>query len=203
MNRKFVKLYESALQRYTNGGFLTGDHVIFKEGFQNDPWFKNLGINTKEKLKAMVESGLNLRISAIKNVLPAVGGAGNTDYTGVDYNIDITTEMAPGRYGDFATVPARLLEPKSSYPNLPPVPEVFKKDDPGKRAAIKPKKVKDEANEVPFLSPRDTRLSDLGNGKLSKGDRELLNTNVKIPSSPAKGHSDPASYTANYLPKKR
>jgi len=202
MNRKFVKLYESALQRYTNGGLLTGDLVVFKEGFQNDPWFRGLGNNTKDKIKAMIESGLNLRVSAIKSVLPAVKGAGNTDYTGVDFNVDITTEIAPGRYGDFATIPGRLLEPKSSYPNLPPVPEVFKKGDPGRRAAIKPKKVKDEAEEVPFLSPRDTMLSDLGNKKLSRGDRELLNTNVKIPSSPAKGHNDPASYTANYLPKR-
>jgi len=200
MNKKFVKLYESALQRYTNGGFLAGDVVVFKEGAFNDQWFKELGENTKQKLKSMAASGLNLRVSAVKNRFPGVGGAGNTDYLGTETNVDITSEIAPGRYMDFATVPSRLLEPKSSYPNLPEVPEVFKKDDPSKRVNIKPKKVKDEAEEVPFLRPGETRKSDLGKGKMAEGDRELLNKNVSIPSSPAKDARDPASYTANYLP---
>ena len=200
MNKKFVKLYESALQRYTNGGFLAGDVVVFKEGAFSDPWFKELGENTKQKLKSMAGSGLNLRVSAVKNRFPGVGGAGNTDYLGTESNVDITSEIAPGRYMDFATVPARLLEPKSSYPNLPDVPEIFKKDDPSKRVNIKPKKVKDEAEEVPFLRPGETRKSDLGNGKLAEGDRELLNKNISIPSSPAKDARDPASYTAKYLP---
>lgn len=201
MKRNFVDLYESAMQRYTLGGLLAGDLVVFREGAFNDPWYKGLGVNTKEKIQSMVNSGLNLRVSAIKTVLPAVQGAGNTDYTGTEFNADITAEIAPGKYMDFVTVPGRLLEPKSSYPNLPEVPEVFKKDDPSRRVNIKPKKVKDESEEVPFISPKDTRLSDLGNNKLSKGDRELLNTNVKIPSSPVANHKDPASYTYQYLPK--
>jgi len=200
MKRNFVELYESAMQRYTLGGLLAGDVVIFKEGAFNDSWYKALGENTKEKIQSMVNSGLNLRVTNIKSVLPAVQGAGNTDYTGTEYNVDITSEIAPGRYMDFVTVPGRMLQPKSSYPNLPDVPEVFKKDDPSTRVNIKPKKVKDESEEVPFISPGDTRLSDLGNKKLSKGDRELLNTNVKIPSTPVS--PDPASYTYKYLPKK-
>lgn len=200
MKRNFVDLYESAMQRYTLGGLLAGDVVIFREGAFNDPWYKALGENTKEKIQSMVNSGLNLRVSNIKSVLPAVQGAGNTDYTGTEYNVDITSEIAPGRYMDFVTVPGRMLQPKSSYPNLPEVPEVFKKDDPSRRVNIKPKKLKGENEEVPFITPKDTRLSDLGNKKLSKGDRELLNTNVKIPSNPV--NSDPASYTYKYLPKK-
>jgi hypothetical protein len=201
MKRNFVKLFESAMQRYTLGGLLVGDVVVFKKGAFNDSWFKSLGTNTQEKLKNMANSGLNLRISAIKNVLPNVMGANNTDYTGTDFNVDITSEIAPGRYMDFATIPGRLLEPKSSVPNLPGVPEVLKKDDPGKRAHIKAKKVSNEQEEVPFYSPVQTRLSDIGKNKLNTGDRELNNKNVKIPSSPASGATDPASYTAKYLPK--
>lgn len=201
MKRRFVELYESALQRYTDGGFLAGDLVVFKDGALRDPWFKSLGSNTQEKIKSMIDSGLNLRVSAVKNVIPNVMGAGNTDYNNTQVNVDITSEIAPGRYMDFVTVPGSLLQPKHTYPNLPPVPEVLKKDDPGKRAHIKAKPVKDEAEEVPFYSPMQTRLSDLGNKKLSRGDRELLNTNVKIPSVPATGAADPASYTAKYLPK--
>ena len=200
MKRDFVKLFESAMQRYTLGGFLAGDLVVFKEGALRDPWFKDKGTNTVEKIKNMINSGLNLRVSAIKNVRPNVFGAGNTNYNSDEVNLDITSEIAPGRYMDFVTIPARLVEPKSSYPNLPEVPDVFKKDDPSKKVSIKPKEVKDEGQEVPFYSPAQTKISDLGNNKMSKGDRELKNTNVKIPSSPAKGASDPASYTAMYLP---
>lgn len=201
MNKKFVKILESHMQRFTGQGFLAGDVVVFKKDALRDPWFQSLGSNTQEKIKSMIASGLNLRVSAIKNVYPNVKGAGNTDYTGSDINIDITSEIAPGRYMDFVTVPGRMLEPVSTYPNLPDVPERFKADDPSKRVNIRPKKVKDEQQEVPFYSPMNTRLSDVGNKKLSTGDRVLNNTNVKIPSEPAKGASDPASYTANYLPK--
>ena len=202
MKRNFVNLFESAMQRYTLGGFLAGDVVVFKEGAFNDPWFKGLGTNTQEKIKSMANSGLNLRISAIKNVLPNVMGANNTDYTGTDVNVDIVSEIAPGRYMDFVTVPGKLLQPKGTVPNLPDVPEVFKKDDPGRRVHIKAKKVSDEQEEVPFYSPAQTRVSDVGNNKLAKGDRVLNNTNVKIPSSPAVGAADPAQYTAKYLPKR-
>jgi len=202
MKRNFVKLFESAISRYTRGGFLAGDVVVFNKGFQNDPWFKELGVNTKEKIQSMINSGLNLRVSNIKTTIPGVMGAGNTDYTGTDVFLDITSEIAPGKYMDFVTIPARLVSPIDSYPNLPEVPEVFKKDDPGKRAHINPKPVKDEQEEVPFFSPAQTRLSDIGNKKLAKGDRELSNKNTTIPSSPAKGVSDPAAYTHMYLPKK-
>jgi hypothetical protein len=202
MKRNFVELYESAMQRYTIGGLLAGDVVVFREGAFNDPWYKGLGENTKEKIQSMAKSGLNLRVSSIKSVLPAVQGAGNTDYNGTEFNVDITSEIAPGRYMDFVTVPARMLKPISSYPNLPEVPEVFKKGDPARRVNIKPKKLKGENEEVPFFSPKDTMLSDLGDKKLSKGDRALLNTNVKIPSQPVQGQADPASYTYKYLPKR-
>lgn len=200
MNKNFVKLYESWMQRYTLGGFLAGDVVVFKENALKDPWFKDKGVNTIDKVKNMIDSGLNLRVSAVKPYRPAVGGAGNTDYNNGETVLDVTSEIAPGRYHDFVTIPSHLVVPKSSYPNLPEVPEVFKKDDPSKRVNIKPKAVKDEAEEVPFYSPAQTKLSDLGNKKLSKGDRDLLNTNVKIPSAPAVGQTDPASYTAKYLP---
>ena len=203
MKRNFVDLFESAISRYTRGGFLAGDVVKFNDDAFSDPWYKDLGKNTKEVIQNMVKSGLNLRVSNVKNTLPAVMGAGNIDNMTIDTNLDITSEIAPGRYLDFITIPARLVSPVVSYPNLPEVPEVFKKGDPGKRTHIKPKVVKDEQEEVPFYTPQQqTRMSDIGNNKLSAGDRILKNQNTVIPSSPAEGHKDPASYTYNYLPKR-
>jgi hypothetical protein len=201
MNLKFTKLFESALQRYSNTGFLAGDLVVFKDKAFKDEWYMNAGTNTQEKLRQMATGGLNLRVSAVKNKYPAVGAAGDTSFIGSESDVDIVAEIAPGRYMDFVTVPSRLLDVRSSYPNLPDVPEIFKKGDPAKRVNIKPKRVKDENQEVPFYTPQQTRLSDIGNKKLSKGDRELLNKNIKIPSVPVASHKDPASYTYNYLPK--
>jgi hypothetical protein len=200
MKRRFVNIFESVMQRYTCGGFLAGDVVTFKKEALSSDWFKSLGVNTQEKIKQMVNSGLNLRISAIKNMRPNVGGAGNTDFTGTEVNLDITSEIAPGRYADFVTIPGNVVETKGSYPNLPAVPDVFKKDDPAKRTHIKPKKVEKTKDQTPFLAPNQNKISDLGNGKMSEGDRELKNTNIKIPSQPVKGASDPATYTYQYLP---
>jgi len=200
MKRRFVNIFESVMQRYTNAGFLAGDVITFKKDALNSDWIKSLGLNTQEKIKQMINSGLNLRVSSVKNVFPNVGGAGNTDFTGTKVNLDITSEIAPGRYADFVTIPSEVVDVKGSYPNLPEVPDVFKKDDPGKRSHIKPKKLEKSKNETPFLAPNQTKQSDLGGGKLSDGDRELNNTNIKIPSSPAKGANDPASYTYQYLP---
>ena len=54
MSKNFVKLDESWMQRYTLGGFLAGDEVIFKEGALRDPWFKDKGFNTVDKIKSMI-----------------------------------------------------------------------------------------------------------------------------------------------------
>ena len=37
---KFIKLYESAIQRFTRGGFLIGDLVKIRESALSDEFFK-------------------------------------------------------------------------------------------------------------------------------------------------------------------
>ena len=64
---KFVKLYESAIQRFTRGGFLTGDLVKFKQGYQDDEFFGKQASNYLQKLEEFVKSGLNIRVSAVKS----------------------------------------------------------------------------------------------------------------------------------------
>jgi hypothetical protein len=130
--------------------------------------------------------------------MPATMGAGNTDYNGYSFSAEVCREIAPGRFSnDAITVPVHLLVHVDSYPNLPEVPAKHKYED---KTHIEPKPVKDESEEVPFLSPNRTRTADLGNGKDSKSETHLSGKNVKIPSVPAKGAKDPASYTAAYLP---
>ena len=85
--------------------------------------------------------------------------------------------------------------------NLAPVPDDLKRKD---STQMKPEE--EETEKGPdFLTPlRQTHTSDLGNKKDSEGNRKLNNTNVQIPSSPAKDARDPSvkHSTSIYLPKK-
>jgi hypothetical protein len=198
MNKRFVKLYESIRTRYTNGGFLANDVVKFADGALRDPFFKEVQDDYKKEVERYITSGDTLCIKNIKSAMPAVMGAGNTDNNGYSFNAEVCREIAPGRFSnDAITVPVHLLVRVDSYPNLPEVPAKHRYED---KSHIDAKPVKDEGEEVPFFSPGRTRTADLGNGKDSKSETNLSGKNVKIPSMPAKGAKDPASYTAAYLP---
>ena len=71
-------LYETYVSRYTRGGFLTGDLVRFKKGFENTQSFKELDPNVQQKLKDFAASDINLRVSGIVNKYPSAQ-PGNTD----------------------------------------------------------------------------------------------------------------------------
>lgn len=200
MEKKFIKLFEATLSRYTRGGFLTSDRVKFIDKALSHDFFKNVPEETKLAVKALIDSGVNLRVRNVKSHMPAVMGAGNPDDFGYSFNIEVVPEIAPGTYdvNRAVTVPSTLLVRNADYPNLPPVPDAFKYDN---KVQIKPSEVEVEDNKT-MLTPRSkTHLSDVGNQKLETGDRELNNVNVKIPAEPAIGHKDPATYTAQYLPK--
>ena len=93
---KFIKLYESAIQRYTRGGFLVGDLVKFKEGFQGDEFFKKQAVNYLQKIDEFVKSGLNIRVSAVKAVYPSSYKPGNIQNEAESFLVDIVLETAPG-----------------------------------------------------------------------------------------------------------
>lgn len=198
---KFVSLYESAIQRYTRGGLLTGDLVKFTEKAFSDDFFKNQAHNYVDKARSFKDSGLNLRVSAVKAVRPTVS-PGNVQTEADEFLVDITQEIAPGLYREFLTVPARVLQHVDTYPNLAPVPDSLKRNN---NSNIDPKLIKQEETSKQMMSPfRQTSTSDIGNKKDFKGDRTLSNQNTQIPSSPAVGDRSPAVQdgTARYLPKR-
>ena len=200
--RKFTSLYESFVSRYTRGGFLTGDIVKFKEDAFKSEWFDKQGSAIREKAKQFSDSGLLIRVSAVKTNRPSSQPGFVEGNNADDFYCDVTLELAPGCYKDFMTLPAAILDYKDYYPNLPEVPEGLKRPN---GSNIKPKEVEEEeTKDTTYLNPaHQTSLTDKGNGKNTKSEIRLNNTNVKIPSSPAKGEKNPsvASYTYNYLPK--
>lgn len=197
--KKFLNLYESTMDRLNRGGYEVGDIVKFKDDAHTHDFYTNCSDAIRNKIEEYMKDGCALRVKNISNVYPAVLGAGNTDDAG-SVNIEVCRETAPGRFDQSGIlVHPDMLEIIDVYPNLTTVPDKFKRKE---KIDIKPVEVKDEeGEEVPFYSPKlNTRRSDV-HGKMEAGDRVLNNTNVKIPASPAKGYNDPATYTANYLPK--
>ena len=199
MNRKFVKLYESWMRRTNRGGFEVSDIVKFKDNALKDSFFKTQSDEIAKLVKDLIDDGCALRVKNVINEYPAVMGAGNTDNTGKGVMIEVCRELAPGLFEPAGViVPPNILTKVDVYPNLTTVPDKFKRKE---KINIKPVEVKDEeGEEVPFYSPVNTRRSDV-HGKMEAGDRSLTNTNIKIPASPNVTRKDPASYTADYLPK--
>lgn len=195
---KFIQLFESAIQRYTRGGFLTGDLVKFKDGFAADEFFKKQSRNYVQKIDEFVKSGLNIRVSAIKSVYPSAYKPGNIQNEAESFLVDVVLERAPGLYYDFVTVPAHVIEHIDTGINLAPVPDSLKYDN---KEQIEPTELSSTSPES-YQSPyRQTRTTDIGNARDNKTELGLADKNVKIPASPAEGERDPAvaAGTARYL----
>jgi hypothetical protein len=203
MEKKFIKLLEATLSRYTRGGFLTSDRVLFAKDALKHDFFKDQPETVKKAVEELINSGVNLRVRNVKSFMPAVMGAGNPDNYGYSFNIEVVPEIAPGTYdvNKSVTVPANLLVHQNDGINLPPVPNSLKYDNKVKIEPTEANEYLKDAAKGPFNPVTQTHTSDLGNKKTSTGDRALKNKNTVIPSSPAVGHKDPASYTAQYLPK--
>ena len=201
MQKQFDTVLEHALNRFTNGGLLVGDLVKFKKD-----WAKHKDLESQHEvlmqIRSMIEQGYNLRVTNLANRFPAVMGGDNTDYSNPARKVaTVAQEIAPGRYYNYVSLPADLLEPVDTYPNLPPIPDKMVRPDKShiKQKEFKAPGIEDKASTSPG---RQTRGSDHGDQKIQKGDRELTGKNVKIPSKPAKDAADPASYTYRYLPKR-
>ena len=136
-----------------------------------------------ERLKNIIESGDNIRVSAVKTDRPVTAQTGH--FEAVDgFYIDIIREKAPGLFmpQEVYTIPQELLELQEDYPNLSgPTPENQIKSDP---TQIKPTEVEVE----------DTDLSPIKQTGMSEGDRQLKGKNEDISTTaPAK------SYTTKYI----
>lgn len=198
---KFIKLYESAIQRFTRGGFLVGDLVKIKENYASDDFFKKQASNYIEKIREFVNSGLNIRVSAVKPVYPNAYAPGNIQSEAESFLCDIVLEKAPGLYYAFITVPAHLLEHIDTGINLAPVPDALRRPN---NEIIDPETVSQASDPTSYLTPyRQTRTTDKGDNKDSKTETNLTDKNIKIPSKPADKVKDPANYTALYMPKER
>ena len=164
---KYSTIIETTMQRFTSGGFLTGDMVKLKKNIMSSEWAKRQPSNLLEKLKEFAETDKHIRVSAVKALRPAVSGSVQPHNQVDDYYCDIVIESVPGLYHDFMTLPAELLEYQERDINLPELPDSLRHDD---NLQHEPKElsaedVEDEnspvVNEDPVHSMTDSNYTDV------------------------------------------
>lgn len=183
MSERFNLVVETALRRYQNNTLVVGDRVKFIENFLAHEWTKAQPELKVERLKELIESGANIRISAVKTSKPPTAESGHFEIVdGVFY--DIVREEAPGMYTQVFTVPENLVILEDDYPNLAgETPEHLIKQDPSQ---IKPGEVE--------IEDQDVELNPIKQTSSNEGDRDLPKVNTNIETEPAA-----KSYTGKYL----
>lgn len=182
MEKKFDKIYESTVSRYTRGGFLTGDLVKVRDDYKSSEGFKKLHPDLQAKLNDLLSSDLNLRVSGIENKYPS-GQPGNTDNSNGEVVLTVSQETSPGRYDGFYTFPTDIFEPVDVYPNRMPIPDSMVRPD---KTKIDPDTLEYEAEYVgqnPFKSQTEAGYTPGDNQKQPAvgNDKQLHNKNIQIP----------------------
>ena len=181
MEKKFNKIYESYVSRYTRGGFLTGDLVKVRDDYKSSEGYKKLSPEYKAKLDDLISSDLNLRVSGIENKYPS-NQPGNTDNSSGEFSITVSQVTAPGRYDGFYQFPTDIFQEVDVYPNRMPVPDSMVRPNGTK---IDPDTLEYDDSYIgqdPLKSQVDAGyLPDSEKAVAMGDDKELKNTNVQIP----------------------
>jgi len=159
MGKKFDAVFESVIQRYQAGGFLTGDPVKFTAGYKSSDTYKAMPKHMQADLDALATSGLNVFVTQVG------GKTASADYFTAANQATVTVagDQGGGRVYGYITVTPDMLELQDNGINLPPVPDQFKKKP---VIIIKPEKLVPDKNNI-------TRVTDKGNGKNTPTDLKL------------------------------
>lgn len=176
MEKKFIDLLENTMTRYTRGGFLVGDYVKFKKGFEKEDFYKRLGSNVVDLIKQMIDSGLHIRVVGIKNQYPAIY-PGNEETANGLVAIDLALDNMGGRYSHHVTVDPCCLERIEYYPNLAPIPDSVV-----------------AADKTTYSGPEEYKRD----GKKTE-TTHIKGGNYELPTKDTKNKHAKEPYTANYL----
>ena len=185
MSKKFDTIVESVMQRYQGTNFLVGDRVKFSENHRSHDWYMALPAVALERLKAVIESGDNIRVTAVTSNRPT-GSLPVHAPNVIGSTVDVCHEMAPGLFHSPWSVPGDILVLQEDGINLAgDTPEgQIRKDN----SQIKPKKV-DELGEADELMSNQTRCEN--------PDKENPTQNTKLDHADEPTSGD--SYTKKYL----
>jgi hypothetical protein len=174
------------MRRYNQNTLVVGDRIKFVDSYKSHDWYQKQGAVTHERLAEFLESGDNIRISAVKSLRPSTAQTGHFEIVD-DYYYDVVREAAPGFYSQVFTVPANIVEWLDDYPNLAgETPASQKRDD---TTQINP-------SEFDPAHP-DANMSLKKQTGTGEGDRSLGSANVKLDNTPSV--TDGESYTKQYI----
>lgn len=192
MTSKFDTIFESNFSRFQGGGFLTGDVIKLKDGWERDEWSQKAPAQVIDKIKEIAGNDLVTRVSSVKTIRPAVNSSVDQAAGADDFHVDITQEIAPGRFnGVFITLPQHLIELDGANDTLPDIPDSMKREE---TVDIKPKEIssEDSTNEDSsgdqFVDPKSQTGTD------DKTNRKMAEDNTTLP-----GATGAQSYTAKYI----
>tara|TARA_Y100000310_G_C20652718_1_gene800331 strand:+ start:292 stop:858 length:567 start_codon:yes stop_codon:yes gene_type:complete len=186
MASKFDMIIESSMRRYNQNTLIVGDRIKFVDNYKNHEWFRKQAALKLERLEEMINSGDNLRISAVKTVRPQTAESGHFEIVDAFY-YDVVREAAPGFYSQVFTVPQDLVEWLDDYPNLSgETPDGQKRSD---TSNIKPELIDGTGDDANLSLKRQTRCD--------HPDKDMPTTNTSMDNVPAP--KDGTSYTQNYM----
>lgn len=124
MEKKFIKLLETAMSRAVRGGFLVGDYVELVPDYKSHQEYKELNDEIQIKLDQLKKSDLHIRVINV-NDSPALRFPGNTDLMTGQVTVTIAQDQGGGRYFEAIVVAPCLLKRLEYYPNYPKFPDSF------------------------------------------------------------------------------
>jgi len=201
VNKKFLKILESTLNRNTRGGFLVGDIVKFKKNFKNLTSFKALNDEVQRKLITYSSSDLPIRVSNIKNHYPSAQPGNDDNMIGI-VDLDLSQEVSPGKFHEYVTCPPDCVEVIDVYPNLTPVAGSIKYDNKEQIKPVEVAKYEEDEQEIVKNQTRKTSQAPTIGSATSDSDLTLQNTQVNIPHGNKNKIEDQGgkkSYTSMYL----
>ena len=176
MEKKFIKVLESAMSRYTRAGFLVGDYVEFVKNYKSLDSYKELQDLMRETIDDLIKSGLRIRVVGVDDYYP-VRFPGSAEHTNGKVTIKIAADHGGGRNLYAITVCSKLLTVLDFYPNLAPLPDQFTRPN---NEILQPK----EVGEV--------------QGAIKGANYSLPTSNVELKITKSKKKKG-ESYTASYI----
>lgn len=187
MAKKYLTLVEAYLSRFQRGGFLVGDVFKFNDNFKTTEQYKKLGLNVKDMIDQMIETGLNVRVVGIKDTT-SPRYPGNPQTSSSDVELSLALDNGGGRYSHYINISPEMGQPLDIYPNLPPIPDAARRKD---NVNIKPEELERMDNIA--------NKTDRGTGSYVDTEISLPTDNTTLPSVQASPSPALASYTHEYL----
>jgi len=158
MAKKFLKLVENTITRYSNGGILTGDQVELGSGYKSIPDYKNLPDDVKQQIEELFASDDTVIVVNIQTKMPSTA-PGNADNRGTEFVATVARMIDSGRYDNQnkVSLPLNCLKKVDNGINRHGVPDKVKYDN---KIQIDPKEAEENEEQQTSMTQQGDSLKD-------------------------------------------